>query len=258
VGVIRRGIDISNFSGAVTVEQFKELKALGFQWVIPGTQIGLDGMGYTQTQIDNALAAGLDVPGVYELLYWGDRDYARIEHAKSFGRPVWIDCEAEVPPGWLPEHVVSRIAVAVNQLGAQCAGIYTGRWWWVPQTRNSVAFSDLPLWHAEYGVEPFAKFTAYGGWTRPTIWQYADKGPTAVNADLNAWDFVAPAPVDRLTPDIEEELADLRALSYVLGAVSRGELRFVPVRESAFSLTVEARYERDQPGAGFVVRKEPK
>lgn len=195
-----RGLDVSNYAGAVTVQQFVDAKALGCDFVIVGAQVGVDGKSYTIEQIGNALAAGLEVPAVYELLYWDDRDPQRMQHAMSFGLPVWIDCEFGPNPGALPEATVGRIQAAVAFLGDQVAGIYTGRWWWQPNTRNSEAFKHLPLWHAEYGPrETFSAFDPYGGWRRPAIWQYDDKGVPGLNADLNLREKLSiPAPLEKI------------------------------------------------------------
>lgn len=196
--MIRRGVDTDNYDGDVSVRRFESLKEKGFDFVIVGAQVGTDGKNYTRLQIDNARAADLEVPAVYELLYWDDRDITRMNRAKAHGLPVWIDCEYDIglaPPEW----IVGRIQAAVSFLGEQCAGIYTGSWWWKPSTNNSAAFAHLPLWHAAYpygvgqlppaGYTPdFNTFAPYGGWTRPTVWQYADVAPDELSFDSNAWE----------------------------------------------------------------------
>jgi hypothetical protein len=200
--MIRRGTDTDNYDGPVSVDRFVALKAKGYDFVIVGAQIGNDGRNYTQSQINNARVAGVAVPAVYELLYWDNRDLTRIEHAKSFGLPVWLDCEYQI--GVLqPSFIIHRIEEAVAYLGDKCAGIYTGSWWWKPSTSNSERFSHLPLWHAAYPygaqtlppmgfVPDFNNFAAYGGWKKPTVWQYADVAPGEPSFDSNAWDVVEP------------------------------------------------------------------
>lgn len=177
------GVDVSNYSGAVGVNKFQELKAQGVSFVIPGCQIDAQGHSYTADQIKDAEAAGLAVPATYELLYWDNDDLNRMTHAMSFGLPVWLDCE--VTTRLSQGDTIGRIWAAVNFLGASCAGIYTGRWWWEPSTGNTTAFANQSLWHAEYRPDPFKDFKSYGGWATPTIWQYSNQGLAGVNCDLN-------------------------------------------------------------------------
>lgn len=202
--MIRRGVDTDNYDGDVSVRRFESLKEKGFDFVIVGAQVGTDGKNYTQLQIDNARAAGLEVPAVYELLYWDDRDITRMNRAKAHGLPVWIDCEYETS-GASPAWVVGRIQAAVSFLGSQCAGIYTGSWWWKPATGDSREFAHLPLWHAAYPygrgrlpptgyVPSFDDFAPYGGWTRPTVWQYADVAEGEPSFDMNAWEVLPAEP----------------------------------------------------------------
>jgi len=185
-----RGIDVSNYSGAVGVDSFTALKADGYDFVIVGAQVDEKGNNYTGWQIAAAKQAGLQVLGVYELLYWDDRDAARFEHALSFGLPVWIDVEEASTWAW--QTMNNRIKMTVDQLGDQCAGIYTRRTYWEAHNLGPY-FAHLPLWEAYYPLAAqddtalaanFPLRGGFGGWKQPAIWQSADRG-TAITADLN-------------------------------------------------------------------------
>ena len=140
------------------------------------------------------LDAGVTVDA-YVYLYW--RRDVRAEVARALetiedlpvGR-LWVDCEDD-SSGIEPGVIVELIDTAVEACALIPAGIYTGRWWWAPATSDSRRFSDLPLWHAQYTRSAderpvFDAFTAYGGWTRPLMWQF--RGTTqlcGVSVDLN-------------------------------------------------------------------------
>ncbi len=208
---MRRGVDVSNFSGAIVASKAAELRAAGYTFAIVGAQVDGSGHSFTQGQIDALRAGGIEVLGVYELLYWDNRDLDRMDHALSFGLPVWLDCESD-PGNLAPEHqVVGKINSAVTYLGAKCAGIYTGKWWWEPKTGNSTAFAALPLWHAGYQREPFVDFAPYGGWAKPAIWQYSSGGLPGLNCDLNAMED-APVPTPTDPTDDQLRLAAVQAM----------------------------------------------
>lgn len=221
---MRLGIDTSNYSGPLTPEQLTAVKAKGYDFAIVGCQTGLDGANYTAQQIAACQAAGIEVVGVYEFLYWDDRDLARMQHAASFGLPVRVDCEYAVPPNWTPERVVEQIHAACNYLTSLnlLAGIYTDRWIWPSLTGDSKDFSQYPLWHAAYTTAPaagtagpppnFDSFTPYGGWSRPDVWQYAGSVRIAgVLCDLDAMEV---APVPAPTEDIFHALVRTLATDY--------------------------------------------
>lgn len=185
------GVDVSNFTGVPSPDQLAALYAKGYRFAIPGTQTGLDGNCYTAGQIAAFQTAGFQVPAVYVFLYWDGNDPGRVTDAMKYGLPVWLDCEwkqAQVAPPTV-------IGQAVVSLGQQCAGIYTGSWWWVPFMQNSSELSYLPLWHAAYfddgHVPAFSEFQPYGGWAKPTIWQYSSGGDAGLNADLDVMEDAA-------------------------------------------------------------------
>ena len=144
------------------------------------------------TRIQTLRAAGIEVIGVYGFCYFGPSDYyvnrdvdAAIELAQTFSIPmVWVDAELDaagigvaVRPS-NPDERVGQLATAVAKVEAAGlpVGIYTAGWWWPPNTGNFMGFSNLPLWHADYGANDGTKAPVttvnYGGWTTVAIHQY--------------------------------------------------------------------------------------
>ncbi len=187
----RRVLDFSNFTGATP--DVAALVNAGWQGVILGTQFP----NITRSQAATCMSGGLPVDALYVFVYWDSEDERRLRDAVQLASElhlgVWLDCEwtrtgfpgSGAPP--IPVHLVTLIRKYKEFLGESYAGIYTGGWWWPGYTANSQEFSGDPLWHAAYQTtEPnFDDFRAYGGWTRPTIWQYSSNGDQGVNADLN-------------------------------------------------------------------------
>lgn len=193
-----RGIDTDNYDGDVSVERFRNLyDNHSVRFNIIGCQVGDDGKNYTNNQKANSLKAGLVVPYHYEFLYWNDNDIGRLQRAAGFGLPVLIDCETE-RQGWGSQQYVERIHQGKEALIREglYGGIYTGEWWWPGHTGNCQDFKNDVLWHAAYPfgskhlppeeyVLDFNTFHPYGGWTQPTIWQYADVCYDEPNFDMN-------------------------------------------------------------------------
>lgn len=221
MGMIR-GIDTDNYDGNVPLEHFEMLRR---DYDVRFNIIGLEArMPYANQQREACGAAGIVVPFAYKFLYWSGNDLDRMKDACRFGAPIAIDCEYDVPPGWGPERVVERIDAARQILVAEGLywGIYTGEWWWVPQTRNWTGFAGDNLWHAAYPfgnrLPPQAWLPPdlnvdYGGWTQASVHQYANKcyeddaGPW--DFDLNAADeaviFPPPPPIPRYLTAINTE-----------------------------------------------------
>lgn len=167
-------LDVSNYDFATFDADC--LKAAGVTGIILGCQ---------NPKVANAMglraqSAGIPIIGVYGFDYFGTpgnlgdiRDAITI--AFRFGvRRVWIDCEAD--SGMVtPAERVAEIHECVNAVKATGLepGIYTGAWWWGPNTEYSTEFADLPLWHSAYfddGRE--VREVDYGGWTKVAIHQW--------------------------------------------------------------------------------------
>lgn len=187
---MRLGVDCSNFTGDLSGEQVAALKDAGVSFAIVGTQKFTTAL----QQIEALERGGIEVPAAYCFLYWDGNDTHRIQLSLDLGKPLWLDCEYKT--GLDVQSVRERIHAAVNQCGAQCAGIYTGSWWWQPKTANYDGFKDLPLWHAAYQPQPDSLDLShpYGGWTKAQVWQWSSDGLAGINVDLNVMEEV-PAPV---------------------------------------------------------------
>jgi GH25 family lysozyme M1 (1,4-beta-N-acetylmuramidase) len=201
---MRLGIDCSNYSGVLSPQSARCLRAAGFEFLIAGTQVP----SVTRQQLEAAIAAGLEAQA-YVYLYWSRDTAGEVRRALDgiAGLPVsrlWLDCE-DAARGLSPGAIVERIEAALAACGDLPAGIYTGRWWWRAATGDSTAFAHLPLWHAEYrgaidSPPALHDFHPYGGWQAPALWQF--QGTTAVcgfSVDLNV-EFAPAAPP--LPPDL--------------------------------------------------------
>ena len=147
--------------------------------------------------------AGLVIHGFYGFCYFGspygelrDIDWA-VQLAHEFGvRRVWVDCEKdaiEVPFSdartATPEQRVDAIwrAVAFIEDAGLSAGIYSGSWWWDPNTGRCTEFAHLPLWNSYYDGDPDIDGLPYGGWTTAAVEQYSSTVPICGRAtrDVN-------------------------------------------------------------------------
>jgi GH25 family lysozyme M1 (1,4-beta-N-acetylmuramidase) len=66
-------------------------------------------------------------------------------------------------------------------------GIYTSASQWNPIMGGSTKFSKYPLWYAHYDNKAsFSDFSAFGGWTKPSIKQYVGTtGICSASVDKN-------------------------------------------------------------------------
>eukprot|EP01113_Clastostelium_recurvatum_P003697 TRINITY_DN11615_c0_g1_i1.p1 TRINITY_DN11615_c0_g1~~TRINITY_DN11615_c0_g1_i1.p1 ORF type:complete len:229 (+),score=34.92 TRINITY_DN11615_c0_g1_i1:121-807(+) len=99
---------------------------------------------------------------------------------------IWLDIEG---PGtyWgsnqaTNENFIDQLAKEGTSLGYKL-GVYTSASQWIPIVGKWTGLSNLPLWYAHYNNQQnFDDFTPFGGWTKPSIKQYAD-GPGLCGAD---------------------------------------------------------------------------
>lgn len=224
-------VDVSNYSGPISEEQARCLRAQGIEHLVAGTQAP----NITRAQLAAAGMAGISTDA-YVYLYWRRDVREEVAQARGViaGFPIgrlWLDCEDDAG-GLAPSEVVDRILAAVEACGSTPAGIYTGRWWWEPVTANSTRFSHLPLWHAEYTRSAedrpdFDAFRPYGGWSRPSMWQY--RGTTSVcglSVDLDLREVQSP-PLSQAEQD-QIDLALFRASQRFDRARALGRFVFRP------------------------------
>lgn len=183
------GIDISHFSGAISVNQFREALVQGVQFII----IGLQDAKLAVRNYHRAKEAGIPRVDVYDVApLWTPEQLPWIERDSCY----WIDIErpsdlwrlAELKNGaneWI--HAGYRV------------GIYTGKGYWDQYLPGNEEFSSLPLWDAHYVGFDRAQailanatgqtydFEPYGGWQQASIWQFygSNRLIAGIHSDLN-------------------------------------------------------------------------
>lgn len=206
---MRLSVDFSQWGGDLAPETIECWKGKGVSHAVVQYSDRMD-------QHIRALqaAGGIEIEA-YVYLYWGlspwnqtplDRTKAALQRAAGRVSRLWLDCE-DMSNAFRAD----QLAECADYLASEGmpTGIYTGRWYWEPYAGNNPDFAHLPLWHAEYLTtnllaEPqkaaqvnFGAFQSYGGWTRPTLWQFQGTASLCGHSvDLNAIEdvVVAPAP----------------------------------------------------------------
>ncbi len=202
-------VDMSTYGGEFTATEARCMADAGVKLVVAGSGHPNSLGRWTEQQAGAALDANMVLDG-YRWLNLNEPIVPQMDNAfASFGqhlasvRMFWIDAEDTSMPGMGPAEVLDAIGDAVDYcLQRDVAhGLYTGRWWWVPQTANSDIFSHLPLWNAYYDGDPDEDGLPYGGWEHSAIEQY--QGTTDLcgqSVDYNfAKNLTPPA-----TGDVEE------------------------------------------------------
>lgn len=170
-----QAIDISNYTGFVTPDMVTGWMGQGITHVVIACQFD----GVFRQQHDVCVAGGMTVDA-YRYVYFDQLVAPQIDQAlqtiaNSGSGYLWLDFEDVTPGLPSPADTVAIISVAVSraQAGPFPVGIYTGAWWWVPRTGNSVQQAGLPLWDANWdGVADLTGFSPYGGWSAPAGKQY--------------------------------------------------------------------------------------
>ncbi len=206
---IPNALDMSTYGQELTATEAECMAAAGIELVIAGTGHRNSLGKWSEQQAGAALAAGMVLDG-YRWLNLNEPVVPQMDNAfRSMGEHVddvrmwWIDCEDTTMPGMGPAEVLDAIGDAVEYCERRgvAHGIYSGRWWWGPQTNNSDMFKYLPLWNAYYDGDPDEDGLPYGGWEHSAIEQYT--GTTMVcgqSVDKNyAKNLTPPA-----TGDLEE------------------------------------------------------
>jgi hypothetical protein len=153
---------------------------------------------HTRAQIASARAAGCTVGGYVWCYRELDprktvRDAIALARSAGAELPVlWLDCETYKVQGVVrdpgPNAAWLRAAVDESRALGVRPGIYTGRWWWREFMEDTREFADLPLWAAEYdGNTDIDDVTLFGGWTRASGKQWAEKLPSGAGLDQNVF-----------------------------------------------------------------------
>jgi len=178
-------IDFANYTPVPTPANVACWRQQGYVRAIIGASYG----SVAKRQILACQQGGMEVEAFAWVAFSGNWQL-NIDRAVAVCRDttvkrIWTDAEA--PTGGQAATTIQRIAEAVAYIESFgfATGIYTGGWWWKPNTRDSQAFKHLPLWTAEY-KDPSGQPTLYGGWTKAAMWQYAGTIQTCgLNTDRN-------------------------------------------------------------------------
>lgn len=179
-----KALDCANYSPIPTQDQLAEMKAQGYGLAIVGCSYGQ----VAHSQLLAFSGAGMAVEA-YAWVSFGndwqrliDRALAAIKDTPV--RRFWLDCEEEPKAANTTQRIREARDYAAS-LTSLPLGIYTGGWWWVPNTGDWQGMNDLPLWTADYRTPDDKGPKLYGGWTQAAIWQFADHVPLDFNADDN-------------------------------------------------------------------------
>lgn len=202
------GVDVSIYTGEVTLSTWQQMKQTGWEFAIVGAWHGRNQNTYAQQQLRGARQANMMV-AAYLLLNFDNVDqsgYWQVEQAlaaigdqKSYLFFMAID--VELPEGWaITVNVNQRIQQAIDRVTQ--AGlrpiIYTSRGEWQTLTADTTAFVSLPLWDAQWDTtaDLNANWIPYGGWVTRVGKQYSGNATLfGKNLDLNVFEatvFAAP------------------------------------------------------------------
>lgn len=211
-GDIFKGVDVSSYSGSISVSSFSQMISGGYYACIVQAWGGRGKNARAAEQINNASAAGMWT-GAYILLNYDRTDqsaYYQVQQGfNAIGDALYnlsfIAIDAETVPGWaINTDPTARIAAAVEAVSvyASQAGaswvypvIYTSNYMWSTLTRSTTSLSWVPLWDARYDrvadlfTDNGRAWVPYGGWTYRYGKQY--QGTTTLygkSVDLNVFD----------------------------------------------------------------------
>lgn len=168
---------------------------------------------HSREQLLSALANGCSVGGYV----WGYantdpratvQDVVGLAQSVGVALPVlWLDIETYMgfsgpDPCWIREAVEECRCLGIRP------GIYTARWYWDQYMIGVTAFSDLPLWLAEYDDDPdIESVVLFGGWQRAAAKQWSNT-PVDQNTIRVEYTQVEEPPMP--TPDSEIEALKAR------------------------------------------------
>lgn len=173
-------IDISNYTGELTVEQVADCKAQGVALVIVRLSLETDAhqLAVAVQQIRTLQAAQMPWQG-YVWCYWRQDPGTLFQDLKSsygdlwdgyYGRTLWLDDEEKAGLG-ITNYAWLRSAAWCAELQGFVAGIYTRRSLWDGGSRklppgHGLHFAEWRLWLADWDydgasdVEPLPPFTS--------------------------------------------------------------------------------------------------
>lgn len=188
-------VDMSKWGGELTAAEAAAMRADGIRKVIVGTGNPAPGGAgqWSRQQADAAIKAGLDLEA-YIYLYMAGSPEGQVQQAMNTMQGIdvgfwWLDAEDVSSPQLTTGERITFLNRCISYLNSHeitDLGIYTGRWWWVPNMQNSSAFAHLPLWNSWYDGDPDPDGFPYGGWFTSTVEQFT--GTTILHGhsvDLN-------------------------------------------------------------------------
>jgi hypothetical protein len=221
---------MSRWGGALTEDEAKAIWDLGVSNIKVGD--GWSGPGGSGEWARQQATSWLDVNqgrggtlDAYIYLYMAGDPVQQVKNAFDTlnGLPVrmwWLDAEDTESPALSAadrEGFLSTAEATVTSLGGK-AGIYTGRWWWVPNMADSTLFADLPLWNSYYDKNPDESGLPYGGWEHSAVEQYDDTqyvGGQSVDVNYDRT-------IDEEEPDMTpQEREDLKNLVAIMGGSAK-------------------------------------
>lgn len=189
-----RAIDISfpQIGQDVSPAWWAQLNADGWELAIIGLWGGVSPNTEAERWLHDARAAGLltacyiaingDHPGGWHVEQGAELAGAEWEHTLFCAVDVEID-------GITLDNI--HEGVTALQARLKPPAIYTGEWFWSGHLGNLTAFSNVPLWTAQYdGVAILDSAKPYGGWTPARIVgkQYSGTGQLhGVTCDLSVF-----------------------------------------------------------------------
>lgn len=189
-------LDLSHYDQGTFDEHC--LAASGVKRVILGTTR----RDVTEGQITACHSAGIEVVGLYGLIYYGgggyvERDVRNAIALRGYYGIPWFAMDSEIDACdvdsfgqfGFPRPTVAQRQAETQRVRAMAedAGFkvmtYTGGWWWTAQMGNTTAHADTPLWYANYGsnnpsspIRPIEGVN-FGGWRAVSIHQYSSTIP---------------------------------------------------------------------------------
>jgi GH25 family lysozyme M1 (1,4-beta-N-acetylmuramidase) len=202
------GIDVSSYSGPISVEQFQALRSLGYEFVIVQAWDGTTRNPHASSQIANALRAGMQVAAYCLLKYDPTPNGAQQvdEAIRAIGNDLirnlsFLAIDVELPQDWrLETNPILRIDNAIRRVREWNLRhvIYTSENNWIRITNNSVEFNGIPLWEARWPNVVnwgfFREQPRFGGRSRRVGWQFqgdvylTTTEPYNLLVDLNVFD----------------------------------------------------------------------
>ena len=192
-----RAIDISfpQIGQVVTPDWWAQLKSDGWDLAIIGLWGGVSPNTEAERWLHDARASGLQA-AAYVAINGSHTGDWHIAQGKALAGTEWrrtLFCGIDVEIEGVTLDNIHEAREAL-QSEAKPSIIYTGEWFWAGVLGNPTAFSNLPLWTAQYdGMATLESARPYGGWApapaRIVGKQYSGTGQLhGVTCDLSVFD----------------------------------------------------------------------